>query len=67
MPLIKAKKSKTKNKWVGKVIFWELCKSIWPYEKKSYMHNPEFVPKNETNKLICDFEKKSNLGQTYRL
>ena len=31
---------KTRNDWVGKVMFWELCKNIkCDYTKKLYMHN----------------------------
>ena len=47
----------TRNDWVAKVIHWELCKKLkFDHKSKWYMHNPESVLKNETYKLLCDFE-----------
>ena len=37
----------------GKVIHWELCKKFKSdHGNKRYMHNPESVQKNETDRLI---------------
>ena len=45
------------HEWVGKVIHWELGKKLkFDHTNKWYMHNPEFIPENETHKLLCDFE-----------
>ena len=46
---------KTRYHWVG--IHWELCKKFqFDHTKKWYMHNPESVLKNETYKILWDFE-----------
>ena len=51
------KKYKTKHDWVGKVIHLELCKKLkFDHSNKWYMHNPESVLDNETNKVLRDFE-----------
>ena len=43
--------------WVGKVIYWEMCKKLkFDHMNKWYMHNSAFVPENETHKLLWDFE-----------
>ena len=43
--------------WVCEVIRWELCKKLkFDHTSKWYMHNPESVRENETNKLLWDFE-----------
>ena len=42
---------------MGKVIYYEFCKKFtFDSEKKYYMHNPESVLENGTNKILCDFE-----------
>ena len=47
---------KTRHAWVGKVIPWEFCKKFkFDHTQQCYMHNPESVQENETNKLR-DFE-----------
>ena len=51
------KEYKTRHDWVGKVIYWELCKKlIFDHTNKWYMYNPEYVLENETHKLLWDFE-----------
>ena len=51
---------KTRHDWVAKVIHWELCKKFkFDYTNKWYMHNPEFVQKNEMHKLLSDFETQT--------
>ena len=41
----------------GKVVYWELCKKFkFDHMNKWYMHNPESVLENETNKLLYDFD-----------
>ena len=43
--------------WVGKVIYWEPWKKRkFDHSNKWYMHNPEFIPENETYKIHWDFE-----------
>ena len=51
------KKYKTRHKWVGKVIHWEMCKKFkFDYTNKWYMHNPAPVQENSTYKLLWDFD-----------
>ena len=51
------KEYKTRHNWVGKVINWEFCKKFqFDHMNKCDMHNPDFVPGNETHKLLWDFE-----------
>ena len=46
---------------MSKVIHWELCKKLkFDHTNKWYMHNPESVLKNETQKLLWDFEIQTN-------
>ena len=47
----------TRHDWVVKVIHWELCKKFRfdPY-CKLYMHNPESILENETDRILRDFE-----------
>ena len=46
---------KTRHDWVGKVIYWELCKKLkFDHVKKWYMHNSESVL--ETHNLLWDIE-----------
>ena len=53
------KEYKTGHDWVGKVILWKLCKKLrFDFTSKWYMHNPAFVLKNETNKLLWDLTYK---------
>ena len=50
------KEYKTRHDWVGKVIYWELCKKLkFNHMNKWYMHIPDSALKNETHKLLCDF------------
>ena len=43
--------------WVGKVIYWEMCKKLkFDYTNKWYMHNPAPVLENATFKLLWDFD-----------
>ena len=51
------KEYKSRHDWVGKEIHWELCKKFkFNHTNKWYMHKPKSVLKNETHKLLWDFE-----------
>ena len=51
------KEYKTRHDWVGKVIQLELCKKFeFDHWNKLFMHNPESVLENETQKIFRDFE-----------
>ena len=51
------KEYKTRHDWVGQVIHWELCKKFkFDHTNKWYMHNPEPVQENDTDKLLWDFD-----------
>ena len=42
-----AKKIMNRHDWVGKVIYWELCKEFkFDHTNKWYMHNPESFLEN---------------------
>ena len=57
MQQISAEKYKTRHDWVGKMIYGELCKKFKLNQtNKWYMHNPESVRENETQKFLWDFE-----------
>ena len=48
---------KTGSDWVRKVIYWELCKRLtFDHNTKWYMHKPESVQVNVTDKILWDFE-----------
>ena len=48
---------KTRHKWVGMVIQWELCNKFqFDPMNKWYMHNSEPVLENEMHKILWDFE-----------
>ena len=45
------KEYKTRHDYVGKVIHWELCKKLkFDHSTKWYMHKPESILENETQK-----------------
>ena len=51
------KENKTRHDCVGKVIHWEMCKKFkFQHTNKCYMHNPAPVLKNDTHKLLWDFD-----------
>ena len=51
------KEYNTRHNWVGKLIRWELCKKLkFNHADKWYMPNPESVLKNETQKILWDFD-----------
>ena len=51
------KEYKTRYAWVKKMITWELCKKPkFDHTTKWYAHKPEADLKNETNKILWDFE-----------
>ena len=51
------KEYKNKLDWVGKVIYWVLCKRLkFDHTNKWYMDKPESVEENETHKILWDFE-----------
>ena len=55
------KEYKTIHDWVKKVIHWELCKKLkFDHTTKWYMHKPESIQKNETHKILWDFETQTN-------
>ena len=60
----------TGHDWLGKVIFWELCKKLkFDHTNEWCMHNPESVLENEMPQRFWDFEIHigwPNLGQTTR-
>ena len=46
-----------RHDWVGKVIYWEMCKKFkFDHANKWYMHNPAPVLENDTHKLLWDFD-----------
>ena len=48
---------KTRHDWFGKVIHWEWCKKFkLDHSNKWFMHNPESVLENETQKPLKGFE-----------
>ena len=50
------KKYKPRHDWVGKVIYWELCKRLkFDYTTKWYMHKLESVREDKTHKILWDF------------
>ena len=51
------KEYKTRHKWVGKVIHWELCRKFeFDHSNKWHMHNLASVLEKETRKFLWDFE-----------
>ena len=51
------KEYKTRHDWVGKVIYWEMCKKLkFDHTKKWYMHNPAPVLENNADKLLWFFD-----------
>ena len=55
------KEYKTRHDWVGKVIHWEMCKKFqFDHKNKWYMYNPAPVLKNNTHKLLWDFDIHPN-------
>ena len=55
------KEYKTIHVWVGRVIHREMCKKFnFDLTNKRYIHNPEHVLKNNTYKLLWDFEIHSD-------
>ena len=52
---------KSRHDGVGKVIYWELCKKFnFDNVNRWYIHNSDSVPKNKTNKILCDFVIQTN-------
>ena len=48
---------KTGHNWVGKEIHWELCKKMKSdHTSKWYIHKPESIRENETQRILWDFE-----------
>ena len=46
------KRYKTRHDWVGKVIYWELCKKVnFDHATNGYMHKPESVQENEMHPI----------------
>ena len=55
--ILAQKEYKTRHKWVGKVIHWEMCKKFkFDHTNKWYMHNPAPVLENDTHKFRWDFD-----------
>ena len=51
------KENKATHSWLGKVIYWEMCKKFkFDHANKWYMHNPAPVLENDTHKLLWDFD-----------
>ena len=53
------KEYRIRHDWVGKVIYWELCKKF-NHTTKWYMNKPESVLKKETQNILWDFEIQIN-------
>ena len=48
---------KTRNDWAGKVIHWEVCKKLkLDHNTKWYFNKQKSILKNETHKILWDFE-----------
>ena len=55
------KEYKTRHDWVGKMIHWEMCKIfLFDHTNKWYMRNLASALKNETHKILWDFEIQTN-------
>ena len=51
------KENKATHDWVGKGIHWEMCKKFkFDHANKWYMQNPAPVVRNDTQKLLWDFD-----------
>ena len=51
------KEYKIKHDWVGKVIYWEMCKIFkFDHTKKWYTQNQAVVLENNTHELLWDFD-----------
>ena len=51
------KEYKIRHDWVGKVIYWEICKKFtFDQTNKLYMHNQARVLEYDTHKLLWDFD-----------
>ena len=51
------KEYKAKHEWVCKMIHWELCKKMkFDHTNERYIHNTESALKDETHKILRDFE-----------
>ena len=51
------KEYKSRHDWVGKVIYWGLCKGLkFDYIAKCYIHKPESILENEIHKVLWNFE-----------
>ena len=47
---------KARHDWVGRVIHWEMCRKFqFDHTNKWYIHNPAPVQKNDSHKLLLDF------------
>ena len=56
------KEYKSRYDWVDKVIHWKMCKKFkFDHTNKWYMHNPAAVLKNNTHKLLWDFDRRPDL------
>ena len=51
------KEYKSRYDWVGKVIYWEMCKEFkFDHTNKLYMHNQAAVLDSDTHKLLRGFD-----------
>ena len=51
------KEYKARHDWVGKLIYWEMCKKFrFDHANKWYMHNPALDLENDTQKPLWDFD-----------
>ena len=56
-----AEEYKTRHDWVGKVIYWEMCKKFqFDHMNKWYMHNSAPVQENDTHKPLRDFDVQTD-------
>ena len=52
----------TMDQWVGKEIWWELCRRLgFDHTAKWYMHKKKSVLEGETHELFWDFEIQADL------
>ena len=53
------KEHKARHDWVGKVIYWEMCRKFqFDHTNKWYMHNPAPVLENNAHKFQWDLTNK---------
>ena len=55
------KECKNRYDWVGKMIYWELCKKLkFNHTDKCYMHKSESALENKKQKILSDLAIKTD-------